>query len=139
MPTGGGITIDTTDSELYVVHLTKVAASMVPLIGKAMEVNARKVKDHARLQVRSQFGHIPHLPLSIDYEIELNGLEWVYEVGYNHKAPGGQGVLGHIIEYGGSTGYKSPNAPQRNLAKGLAANIDDLMLGLNKAVDVAWA
>lgn len=125
------ITIDTSELDRWTVDVRRAGARVVHNIPKALGVNGNHVKQDARASVRSTFGHIPALPFAINYDVTPTWYGWVLEVGYDRDKP--QGNLGHIIEFGRAS-YDAPNAPQRNLAKGLAANYDDLMTGLRKAV-----
>lgn len=97
----------------------------------ATGVTMNKMKTEARASVRSLYRHIPHLPWSINYDVEVlrNGVQG--ELGYDRDKA--QGNMGHLIEFGGSTGYNAPNSPQRNLAKALAIHTDDYVTGIRKA------
>lgn len=126
------IVIVTDEIDRLAIDIDRAAVRMLDNLEKALEVTARGIKESAAKSVRSTFGHIPALPYSIDYDVEWYRGGLRAEIGYNPDKP--QGNMGHIIEFGSSTGYDAPNAPQRNLAKGLAEWREDALNGLRKAV-----
>lgn len=117
---------DTREVEALSVRILRAGPRIMQYLPRAMGVTSNKVKKAAAGSVKSTHGHIPGLPAAINYDVTV-GPSWVKgEIGYDRGKY--QGVLGHIIEYG-----LGGNAPQRNLAKGLEANIDDFMTGLQRA------
>lgn len=127
-----GFVILTNEIDAFAVRLgPKVNVRILENVVTATGVTMNKMKAEARNSVRSTFGHIPALPYSINYDVNIKLIGIEGELGYDRDHP--QGNMGHIIEFGGSTGYASPNAPQRNLAKALAIHTDDYVSGIRKA------
>ncbi|MCS3426747.1 hypothetical protein [Leucobacter aridicollis] len=102
-------------------------------IRKAVEVSARKVKDHWRDEAKGMI-HAPAFPFSVSYD--LNGFYGFgvsvlsAEIGPDKGSR--QGALGNLIEFGSRN-----NAPQGIGQAALHANEADFEHGLALAVDDA--
>lgn len=58
----------------------------------------------------SGIAHAPHIPRSIDYDLDAQGEEFNAEIGPNMDlGPELQGFLGRILEYGNPEGTSAPN------------------------------
>jgi hypothetical protein len=58
----------------------------------------------------SHISHAPHIPRSIDYDLDSTGDEYEAEIGPNMDlGPQLQGFLGRILEYGNPEGTSAPN------------------------------
>lgn len=91
--------------------------------------NAAKVRDEAR-RTMADSRTLPHYPASITYERDFtDGI--AYEIG---PEKGGQGSLGHILEYGTST--RGPIKPHMNPAADAVEG--DLADELGDLLDGAW-
>lgn len=131
MASNAAVSFDTTEVDMLAATLMKVSTGTMAFAAKAVEVTARHIKDDARKNVRSHFGHIPHVANAITYDVMVGVGSIKAEIGYDRNLV--QGNLAHIIEYG-SAAYNAPNAPQRNLGRALDTNIEDFQTGLQKAV-----
>lgn len=109
--------------------LGTVAGKAGPLIRKAVEVTAGKVKADARKSVAGGASSWRALPAAIGYDVKGSASSLEVEVGYK---VGGAGSLGGIREFG------SPMAVAHNdLANALHANEADFELGLSRATEQA--
>ena len=127
---GDFIDFEKAEVDVWQADLGRAGANIFKYLPKAIEVTLGHIKEDARKSVRSSFGHIPHIPESIDYDVDIRAGGVYGEVGYNRNKP--QGNLGHIIEYGRAS-YDAPNAPQRNVAKAGEKNFEDFISGIRKA------
>lgn len=130
-----GVSFSSPDALSWAVDIARAGPRILVTAPKAMAVTSHKIMEMARRSVRSQFGHIPNIPNSINYDLEVRGMTIVAEVGYDRNVV--QGNLGHIIEYG-SAAYNAPNAPQRNVGKAADANLEDFVDGMRKAATDAF-
>lgn len=127
------ISVDFSELTKLAADIGKVDIVTAPLVRKAIEVTARKVKDAARAKVAGGAKSWSGLPNTIDYDIHgatgarLGGIS--AEVGYN-KARGG-GKLGNIREFGAPGKSRGPH---NDLANALEENQADFQEGLEKAL-----
>jgi len=126
------IVFETDEIERLVIHLFQVPSKIMEEVNGVTKTTTLAIQRDARASVRwSQGARLAPLVNAIGYDLRFGFGSAEGEIGYDRDKP--QGNLGHIIEYGGSTGYNSPNAPQRNLANALAKNRDDYATNLRKA------
>ena len=120
--TGLNVVID--DLEAFATHLTVNAR-------KAVQVTSQKVRDDARNRIKGH-KYLPAYPYSITYSTKFTGDGIEGEIGPDKGRA--QGPLGNIIEYG-----TSKNAPIPHLGPALDANAEDLVVGIEIAINQAIA
>lgn len=126
---------DFSELDLLAADLGKASTGAGPFIRKAVEVTARNVKEGARKSVRAR-RHFRQAANAIDYELkgaQLFGATVLdAEIGYNKGTASGR--LGNLIEFGAPRSNNSL-PPGGELQKALAANRQDFVDGLSKALD----
>lgn len=117
-----GLQAVVSDLEAFATHLTVNAR-------KAVQVTSQKVRDDARNRITGH-KYLPAYPYSITYSTKYTGDGIEGEIGPDKGRP--QGPLGNIIEYG-----TSKNAPLPHLGPALDANAEDLVTGIEIAINQA--
>jgi hypothetical protein len=128
--------VDASELDRLSVDLGQYGEEVAKDVDKALEFNARNIKDAWRDKVQGN-EYAPRAPFSIDYErtgvATFAGSSVEYEIGAR-KGTGKQGGVVLLLEFG---------APAKNLGargSGLAAmseNVADLEKGIAKALDTA--
>lgn len=128
---------DFSDLNILAQDLENVPSKAGPLIRKAVEVTANKVKSSARERVSGR-KELDHAATAIDYELKgfqgFGATVLDAEIGYNKGKSAGK--LGNLVEFG------APNAgnqlaPGGELQAALGQNEADFESGLAKAIDDA--
>jgi hypothetical protein len=131
-----GFEVDFSDVMKLAADMGHVDETLAPLVRKAIEVTARKVKDSAKAKVAAGSSSWSGLPNTIDYDLHgttgarLGGIS--AEVGYNKSRGGGK--LGNIREFGAPAKNRGPH---NDLANALEENQDDFQRGLEIAASDA--
>lgn len=92
-----GIGFDFSEVRKLAADLSEAESNAAPLVRKAVEVSARRVKDAARDNMRD-VKYMPHIPAAVDYDLLGSGDGITAEVGFDRGKR--QGQLGNIYEYG---------------------------------------
>jgi hypothetical protein len=109
--------------------LAGAPAALQVNVGKAVKVNALKIKQSAQSRIRGH-AHLPQYPNSITYDITTSPTHAEAEIGPDKEL--GQGALGNLIEYG-----SRKNAPLPHMGPALDENADDLQRGIETALTQA--
>jgi hypothetical protein len=93
------VSVDTAQLDALADRFARHGLSVGPKVAAVTAVAGRNTRDDARRFVQGM-SHLPGYPRTITYELQVRGTQVVAEVG---PEVGGQGSLGHIIEFGTAT------------------------------------
>lgn len=115
--------------EAVVADLEGAPVRLIANLRVAVQINCKKVRDDARSRITGR-KYLPAYPYSITYETAYGPDSVEGEIGPEWNRS--QGPLGNLIEFG-----SVHNAPIPHLGPALDANADDLLTGVEIAVQQA--
>lgn len=123
--------IEVLNLDIVVADLEGAPGRLARNLRAAVQVTCQKVRDDARSRIAGH-RYLPAYPYSITYDTTVTADGVDGEVGPDKSKA--QGPLGNIVEFG-----TSKNAPIPHLGPALDDNADDLVAGVEIAVQQALA
>lgn len=122
-----GITVDTSDLTRLAASFKAVPEVAIPFVNKAMQVNARKIKDSWNRKLFRD-GHAKRTGYSITYDITVRRGDVEAQIGAV-TGSGRQAYITRLLEYGSVN-----NGPHGYGSAALDENTGDLESGLQRAL-----